>query len=78
MRKQHDHGEFSDFGWLEVDKPERQPSLHPVLCGNEQHQNQQKHWEMAQAEKFDVLLTNNDVSLVTEEIIGIIDKFNVK
>lgn len=36
------------------------------------------HWEMAQAEKFDVLLTNNDVNLVTEEIINIIDKFNVK
>lgn len=35
------------------------------------------HWEMAQAEKFDVLLTNNDIDLVTKEIINIIDKFNV-
>ena len=36
------------------------------------------HWEMEQAGKFDVLLTNSNVNLVTNEIINIIDKFNVK
>lgn len=34
------------------------------------------HWEMAQAKKFDILLTNSDVDLVTKEIINIINRFN--
>ena len=34
-------------------------------------------WEMAQAEKFDVLLTNDDVGLVAKKIIDIINRSSV-
>ena len=34
-------------------------------------------WEMIQAEKFDILLTNDDVGLVAKKIIDIINRSSV-